>query len=93
MAFRKAQIEITPGHTVTVDAEDAERIQARTWKLYPGEHINTAQFYTDLGTPGRPAFQLLQGFIMGVSLSRFVELIDRSSAGLLDYRKRNLKVR
>ena len=45
MPFRKAQIEIIPGHTVVVDAEDAERIQARTWKQYPGERINTAQVY------------------------------------------------
>jgi hypothetical protein len=84
---RKAEYEVLPGHTITLDSEDLERVSSRTWEMYPGEHMNTAQFYTDLGTPGRPAFQLLQGFILGVKPNVFVEQIIKGD----DYRRKNLR--
>ena len=88
---RATQIEIIEGVKITVDAEDVERIQARTWQKMPGQHANTVSLFTNLGTKSSPAFQLLSGFILGVQPSQYVEQIDKSIAGLLDYRKRNLR--
>jgi hypothetical protein len=77
---------------VIVDSEDAERVRRRIWKAIPGPTIGAARFITDLGMPGRPAYQLLAGFIMQAPVNKFVEQRDRSPSGLRDYRKKNLRV-
>lgn len=88
MAFgRKTQFEIIPGHSITVDAEDLERVQACKWEMMCGERPGTARFYTNIGAPGRPAFQLLAAFILGVKPTQYVEQVVQGS----DYRKKNLK--
>ena len=94
MAFnRKVQYEILPRHVITLDAEDLIRVQSRQWKSLPGEQVNTARFFTNIGTEARQVYQLLGGFILGVKATQFVDLVDKSPAGMLDYRKKNLKVK
>jgi hypothetical protein len=90
---RKAAIELAPGHTVTVDLEDVDRIEATgPWKPIPLDQ-NVIHWYHDRGTKGQPVFQLLEHFIMQARDNQFVELIDRSAQGALNLRKSNLKVR
>lgn len=90
MAFkRKATIELS-GHTVTVDAEDVERIEsAGPWKPFPFDQ-NRVTWLRNRGTESKPAFELLAHFIMAASDNQYVELVDRS---VLDYRKSNLRIR
>jgi hypothetical protein len=88
---RKATLEFS-GHVITVDAEDRERIeQAGPWKPMPLDQ-NVIHWYRNRGTDNRPAFQLLEHFIMNARDNQSVALIDRSLKGALDLRKSNLKV-
>jgi|HubBroStandDraft_5_1064220.scaffolds.fasta_scaffold676134_1 hypothetical protein len=90
MAFKRKATIVLSGHTVTVDAEDVERIEsAGPWKPFPFDQ-NRVTWLRNRGTTSKPAFELLAHFIMAASDNQYAELIDRS---VLDYRKSNLKVR
>jgi hypothetical protein len=89
---RKATIELTPGHTVTVDAEDVDRIEAAgPWKPTALDQ-NVVHWYHNRGSNERPAFQLLEHFVMQARDNQSVALIDHSHKGASDLRKANLKV-
>lgn len=90
---RKATIDL-PGpnctnHTITIDAEDAERIQQESWKPYPVDQ-NRVTWLRNRGNGDCPAYELLEHFIMAARDNQFVEMVDRSAP---DYRKSNLKAR
>lgn len=85
---KSAKFEIVPGHFVTLDGEDFDRVSSRTWTPFPSQVVT---FITNIGTLERPAYQLLGGFILGVKPHVFVEQIDKRKPN--DYRRSNLKIR
>ena len=86
---RKAAIELS-GHTIIIDHEDAERIEAAgPWKPFPFDQ-NRVTWMRNRGTESKSAYELLAHFILAARDNQYVELIDRSA---LDYRKSNLRVR
>jgi hypothetical protein len=82
---RKGEIEIA-GQTLTVDAENVERIAAASpWKM---QVYNTPVFYREIGPANRPYQELLAAFILGTDPGVYVEQIKPG----IDYRKSNLRV-
>lgn len=90
MAFIKQNTHQIGQFTVTLDKEDLQRVAEREWKPIEIDQRRIT-FVTDLGTQGRPAFQLLSGFILGVQPDVYVTLKDVSERELFDYRKKNLE--
>lgn len=90
MAFKRTKtvdIEIVPGHTVTVDALSAERIEGRIWRPYTEYPFSPEQpTYLAFAEADQPA-QLLAGVVLGVPANVFVEQITQGS----DYRTANLR--
>jgi len=85
--------DITPGITITLDAEDLQRVRKLKWQASlpglprPGTPIF---FYTNIGTQAKPHYLPLTNFILDAPQSIYVEPIDKSSLGL-DVRKENLR--
>ena len=77
-------------YTLTVDAEDYDRVSALELKPWPSSEIH---FYHNRGTAQRPVFELLEHFILQAADNEYVELIDRSPAGAFNLRRSNLKVK
>lgn len=67
------------GYKVTVDAEDAERVQAVKWIPFP-VNGNGMTFYSE------QAGQLLAGYVLGLPAEVFAVQINPG----LDFRRRNL---
>jgi len=90
MAFlnKSAKFEIASGQFITLDSEDFDRVSSRTWTPFPAQVVT---YITNVGTPARPAYQLLGGFILGVKPHVFVEQIDKRKPN--DYRRSNLRIR
>jgi hypothetical protein len=84
---RKAEI-ILQGLTLTIDAEDEQRItQAGPWHIDMGPNVPV--FYRAHGNPRNPYRELLQSFILELPFgSGYVEQIKPG----LSYRKDNLRV-
>lgn len=90
MTFKRRATIVLSGHTVTVDAEDVERIEsAGPWKPFPFDQ-NRVTWLRNRGSGDHPAFELLEHFIMAASDNQYVESADRS---VPDYRKSNLRIR
>lgn len=89
MSSKQKSATITiAGHTVVVDADDAERIAEKQWRILFADQ-GRELFVTTVGAEGfRPVDQLLGGFILQVKPSVFVEQVKRGS----DYCKANLRV-
>lgn len=85
---KRKSVQIADGHTVTVDAEDAERVSQQTWRILFSD-AGRELFVTTVGSgQSKPVEQLLGGYILGVKPSQYVEQAQRGN----DYRKSNLKV-
>jgi len=93
MAFLKkaARLDVTVnGETVTItlDHEDAERVSALQLMPWPSSEQH---FYHNSGTPAQPVYELLEHYILRALPHEYVEIIDRSPAGLFNFRKSNLR--
>jgi hypothetical protein len=92
MGFKRAATLEIAGHTITLDAEDAQRVTARTWKTTHGDQYVT-KFYHDIGIPRQPVYELLEHFIVEAPHNRFVELIKRDVANQFNFRRSNIRAR
>ena len=83
-------VTIAGRYTITVDASDGERVTALKWTaVEPNHHGVTFAAVIHQDERG-PVYQLLAGFILGVSPNTYAEQIDRSYPW--NYTRANLRV-